>query len=529
MSKNLVLIVEANQPYIRNIDENFDFSEQNDILFSAITNTYIPFLNMLARLSSENFEFKLGLVISSPLCSLLTDPIVQRQYADYLDKIINLGKSELERNRGTEFETLSQKYLNDAIQTKIDFTETYEYDLIKAFKFFAKKGILEIIPTAATYAYLPFYSHIPEVLNAQIETGLYSQKYYFEDAGEGFMLPYCGYSKPLDKILRSYGINYTILDAKSLLFCENYQENGIFSPVRCSNSLVLFGADPNTPKEIYGEDGFCKNKIYRSQNHDIGFELNSKELGDFLGSSTKRIQTIYKYFAVGDDEEESCEVYDFEKASEQCKQDAEIFYESKLSELSKAQEMMNGKSPCLVCTIPLQILGQTWYEGILWLENLIKISCNKKELSLISCNNILAEQFSLPKLEPYPCSSNGLGYGEDLLDNSNSWMFRYIQKASNRMVYLAEKFPNESSLKARLLNLGAKELLLAQSGEWPMMIHEQKIPDFVAENFKNKILNFTRVFDALASNTVSTEWLTSLEKKDEIFPWMNYRIFSPKK
>lgn len=528
MSKNLVLIVEANQPYIRNIDENLDFSEQNDILFSAITNSYLPFLNMLARLSSESFDFKLGLVISSPLCSLLTDSAIQRQYVDYLDKIINLGKSELERNRGTKFETLSQKYLNDAIQAKIDFTETYEYDLIKAFKLFAKKGILEIIPTAATYAYLPFYSHIPEVLKAQIETGLYSQKYYFGDMGEGFMLPYCGFSKPLDKILRSYGINYTILDAKSLLFCEKYQETGIFSPVRCNNSLVLFACDPNTSKEIYGEDGFCKNEIYRSQNHDIGFELNSQDLGDFLESSAKRVQTIYKYFALGDDEE-SCEIYDFEKASEQSKKDAQTFYESKFAQLSKVQEMMSGKSPCLVCTIPLQVLGQSWYEGILWLENLIRIACEKNDLALVSCNSLLENQFSLPKIEPYPCSSNGFGYGEDLLDNSNSWMFRYVQKASNRMVYLAEKFPNETSLKARLLNLGAKELLLAQSGEWPMMIHDQKIPDFVSEQFKNEILNFTRVFDALASNTVSTEWLTSLEKKDVIFPWMNYRIFSPKK
>jgi 1,4-alpha-glucan branching enzyme len=36
------------------------------------------------------------------------------------------------------------------------------------------------------------------------------------------------------------------------------------------------------------------------------------------------------------------------------------------------------------------------------------------------------------------------------------------------------------------------------------------------------------VFDALGSNTVSTEWLTKLESKESIFPWMNYRIFSKK-
>ena len=51
----------------------------------------------------------------------------------------------------------------------------------------------------------------------------------------------------------------------------------------------------------------------------------------------------------------------------------------------------------------------------------------------------------------------------------------------------------------------------------------------IKELFKDEILSFTRVFDSLASNTVSTEWLTSCERKNTIFPWLNYRIFSKKK
>ena len=97
------------------------------------------------------------------------------------------------------------------------------------------------------------------------------------------------------------------------------------------------------------------------------------------------------------------------------------------------------------------------------------------------------------------------------------------------MIDLADRFPSESSLKARLLSLGAKEVLLAQSGEWPMMIHESKIPDYTDMLFRNKISSFTKVFDSLASNTVKTDWLTSEEKNTKIFPWMNYRIFCRKK
>ncbi|MBD5414594.1 MAG: DUF1957 domain-containing protein, partial [Treponema sp.] len=47
--------------------------------------------------------------------------------------------------------------------------------------------------------------------------------------------------------------------------------------------------------------------------------------------------------------------------------------------------------------------------------------------------------------------------------------------------------------------------------------------------FTQSINDFTAVFDALGSNTVSTEWLTNLENQHQLFPWMNYRIFNRKR
>ena len=35
--KNLCLVIDANQAYMRNIDPNVDFSLQNEVLFSAMT------------------------------------------------------------------------------------------------------------------------------------------------------------------------------------------------------------------------------------------------------------------------------------------------------------------------------------------------------------------------------------------------------------------------------------------------------------------------------------------------------------
>ena len=105
---------------------------------------------------------------------------------------------------------------------------------------------------------------------------------------------------------------------------------------------------------------------------------------------------------------------------------------------------------------------------------------------------------------------------------------RYVKKASERIIDLADRFPNDTGLKTRLLNLGAKELLMAQSTGLIKMLNDCENPEFAERRFKESINAFTVVFDSLGSNTVSTEWLTTLEMRDSIFPWMNYKVFAKK-
>lgn len=534
MSKEkLVFVVVAEQGYIRNINEKNNFAAQNDILFNAISETYIPLLNMFCRLEKENIKFKIGLVLSAPLCTLLDDKEVQKQYVDWLDRRIALGNAELKRCKKNEDLLIQvQACLEKAQQDKIDFIEVYRQNLLSKFKYFAEKEMLELIPTAATYAFLPHYSDLPEILNAQIEAGLVEHRNFFGETGEGFYLPYAGWFDGADKVLRAYGVNYTVLDARSVMFSQNVPPQGIFAPVRTNNSLVVFGSDADTAEEIYGEEGYIHNPVYRSQQRDTGYDLSEKELTEFCGKGSVRVQTGFKYYANSSDIDDNV-IYNSEAAEKQAKEDAKLFFEEKYQKLVQAGSVITKISgeekASLVCVLPAEILGQTWHEGITWFEELLRLEYEKDNELPELCMNLIGNQFNLQKIVPYPSASNGSGYGEDLLDGSNGWMMRYLRKASERMIDLTERFPSDTGLKARLLNLGAKEVLLAQSGDWLKMIHEKTLPDYVKETFINNINSFTSVFDSLGSNTVSTEWLTEMERKHPIFPWINYKIFSKKK
>jgi 1,4-alpha-glucan branching enzyme len=48
---------------------------------------------------------------------------------------------------------------------------------------------------------------------------------------------------------------------------------------------------------------------------------------------------------------------------------------------------------------------------------------------------------------------------------------------------------------------------------------------YAVERVKEHLYNFTRIYEDLCRNTVDTEWLTRLEKQNNLFPDLNYRIF----
>ena len=520
--KNLVLVVVGHQGYIRHVEDGADYAIENDLLFSSISSTYLPLISMIRRLEAEKVSFKLSLVLSPMLCALLDDPMVQEQYIEWLDSRILLGEKEVERCRTDEAmlrnasETLSRFR-----QNKVDFCENYNQNLLRQFALCAQTGHLELLATAASYAFLPHYADMPEVLNAQVEAGLYSHRKYFGTMPEGFWLPYLGYASGVEKVLRSYGINYTILDTRSLLFCADAPETGIFAPVRCHNSLVVFARDADTPADITSTDsGFMHNPLYKNQNRDIGFELSAEDLGDFHKAGAARVSSGYRYWSKND------AAYDEKSARVQAAEDAKAFLAAKKSKLDRAADLLQGKDACLVCTISAATLGQDWAEGMFFLEELLR---GEEDFTFAGCGGLIQEQFSLPKVTPYPSAGVGRGYGEDLLDSSNDWMLRHTRKMCDRMVDLAGRFQDDSGLKVRLLNLGAKELMIAQEAEWAMMLHEGRLPDYVSDRFRKCIVAFIAVFDSLGSNTVSTEWLTKLEREHPLFPWMNYRIFSKKR
>ena len=140
--KKLIFIIVAEQGFISTLQDenNASLNPQNEILFGAITQTYIPLLNMLSKLENEKIPFKLSLVLSPVTCTLLKNEEIQRLYIEYLDRRIALGDEELERNKNdSQLLDLCRKQITAFQKCRVDFIDTYKQDLVAKFKEFVKK------------------------------------------------------------------------------------------------------------------------------------------------------------------------------------------------------------------------------------------------------------------------------------------------------------------------------------------------------------------------------------------------------
>jgi len=531
MLKKLAFIIKTYQDYIRISDEKsleLDNVRLN-AFFDAVSDSYIPLLQMFERLENDGVNFKVGLVLPPILCNMLENPEIQELYLQYLEKRIALGKKEVNRSKNDPAaQELVKENLEKYIQLKKSFSSKYQKNLINQFAEYQKKGLIEILATCASDIFIPHYADLPEALSAQIEIGLQAYKRSFGDIPEGFFLPEFGYTPGIEKLIKAYGYTYTILHSRSVLLSQNIPSDGIFYPTRSENGLIIYSADSSIKDLIYGEEAYSTASCYRNENRDIGFELDLKKLSPVLEQNAARYSTGYKYWKK-DFSEEAAFSYNPKEAAQQAEKDAENFISNRLAFLEHASEFAKNEDFVIsVCCLDDNYLRSQWYEYLNWLENVLR-QADESKLETVLLGSLVTKSYTLEKIEASYSSGAGQGYGENLLSSKNCWMMRYVRKATERMIDLAERFPNDTGLKTRLLNIGSVELLLAQSSSLAKMIEDDDCADYANRRFRLSINAFTSVFDSLGSNTVSTEWLTTLESLDNVFPWINYRVFCKKR
>jgi 1,4-alpha-glucan branching enzyme len=521
----LLLQLHAHLPFVRH-PEHEDFLEE-DWLYEAITETYIPLIDMFDRLTEENIDFRLTMSLTPPLLAMLSDTLLQDRYIKHMNQLIELAEKEIVRTRwDAHFNHLAKMYLDTFLHVRYVYCEKYNRDLIAAFKKFQDMGKLDIITCGATHGFFPNMDTVKHSVRAQVKIAVADYTRYFGRPPRGIWLPECGFNPGDDEILAQNGIKYFFVDSHGVLHSTPRPKYGVFAPLYCQSGTACFGRDLESSKQVWSaEEGYPGDYYYRDFYRDIGFDLDFEYIKPYIHSEGIRINTGIKYFRITGPTEEK-QPYEPEVARCRAADHAGNFIFNRQKQVDYLYDKL-GRKPVIVAPYDAELYGHWWYEGPLFIEYLIrKMHYDQDTVRLITAHEYLKENPTNQVATPSFSSWGYKGYSEVWLEGSNDWMYRHLHEASIRMQQLADRFRGSNGLYQRALNQAARELLLAESSDWAFIMKTGTVVEYATKRVKDHINRFTRLYDDLLNDRIDEKWLSDIESKDNIFPTIDYAVYS---
>lgn len=524
----LSIILHAHLPYVRH-PEHQRFLEE-EWFYEAITETYIPLIKVFDSLARDGVDFRITMSLTPTLLSMMTDPLLQSRYVKHLDRLIELSQRETERTRGDgRFAGLADMYHLLFTEAKHIFCERYRLNLADAFREFQELGKLEIITCAATHGFLPLMELHKEAVRAQIRVGVETHTRILGRAPDGIWLPECGYYPGVDEILKENGIHYFILDTHGILFGSPRPKYGVYAPVYCRSGVAAFGRDPESSKSVWSaEEGYPGDPHYREFYRDIGFDLDYDYVRPYLNGDGSRINTGIKYHRITGPTDHK-EPYSPDEARRKAAEHAGNFMFNRERQVEHLAGFMD-RPPLIVAPYDAELFGHWWFEGPMWFDYLFrKIHYDQHTFKTITPMEYLKKFPRNQKIAPSMSSWGYNGYAEVWLCGANDWIYRHLHQAEERMIDLANDHPAADGRERRVLNQMARELLLAQSSDWAFILKTGTHSAYAVRRTKDHLKRFTRLWKGLRENSVDTGYLEGIESTDNIFPDIDYRVYSSKR
>ncbi|MBO4816455.1 MAG: DUF1957 domain-containing protein [Clostridia bacterium] len=518
-------ILHAHLPFVHH-PESEDYLEE-EWLFEAISETYIPLLLNFKKLEEEKVDFRITMTLTPPLLSMLDNKLLQKRYIKYLKKHIELCKKETIRTLyDKKLNELSHYYLNRYSNDLHVFKDIYNCNLIEAFKHFQDIGVLEIITCGATHGYFPVLYVNEKAVKAQIAVGVQVYEKYFGKKPRGIWLPECGYVSEVDKYLKEFGIEYIITESHGILYADPTPIYGTFAPIVSPEGIVAFGRDIESSKQVWSSIcGYPGDFNYREFYRDIGYDADYEYIKPYIAKNGARVNTGIKYYRITG-KTEFKDYYNVQRAMESSEMQAGHFLDSRVKQIDELNKFM-VVPPFILCPYDAELYGHWWYEGPYWLYILFKKiyydDCNFK---LITPSEYIDKYPTMQISSPCRSSWGANGYSEVWLNPTNDYAHKHLHAACDRMCELAFLFPNAKGLKKKALNQCARELLLAQSSDWLFIITNGTMVDYAKKRIKDHIGRFTTLYEQIKNDNINEEFLKDISKKDNIFPDIDYRIYN---
>lgn len=525
----LALVLHSHLPFIKH-PEHEQFLEEK-WLFEAMLETYLPLLDALYRLEADGVRVRLTVSLTPPLCQMLEDPLLNRRFRAHVDSLMELLDKEIERVRGDErMERVVQFYRERFGRLFRLYSQRLQGNVLNGYRHFADIGYIEIITCAATHGFLPNLQTTPASVRAQVQLARRSHERMFGRDPQGIWLPECAYYEGVEEHLRDAGIRYFLTDTHGILFSRPRALYGNHAPVYTPNGLAVFARDQESSRQVWSSEvGYPGDHRYREFYRDVGWDLEYDYIRPYINPDGNRVFVGLKYYRITGSGDCAKEPYDPGQALEAAASHAAHFLRHRREQANYLQQV-HERAPLIVCPYDAELFGHWWFEGIDFLEILLRqIHFDQDEIEVATLGGYLQQYPEHQVVRPAPSTWGARGYNEVWLNQGNDWIYKYLHECSYRMTEWARRYAEgANALQERVLNQMGRELVLMESSDWAFLITTQTAADYSTRRTVDHIQRFERLESMLRDADVDVDFLEETEFRDSILTDdMDYRLWIP--
>jgi len=547
-------VLHSHLPYVRKAGR---WPHGEEMIHEALAETYVPLLNALYDLKRDGVNPRLTVGLTPILLEQMADREVLEHFEAYLQEEIEVAQADVqrfEREGSADLQRLAEFY-RDWYRGILDsFEQRYGRNVVGAFRQLQDDGNVDVLTSAATHGYLPLLER-DSTIYGQLKVGLESSRRHLNRLPHGIWLPECGYRPAYYRDgghpYRKPGIEEFLADLNLLFFFTDTHvveggkmvgkvvgdvvgpygglpkrqlvvkpeegaeptERTTFRPYYVQSTRVaVYGRDARTGLQVWSaRHGYPGDHVYR--------EFHRKDPASGL-----------QYWRVtGADVDLSAkQLYNPDYAQRRAFEHADHFV-GLVSDLVARYHASHGEPGVVVSAYDTELYGHWWFEGVLWLREVLRRLAQHPDVGLTTANDYLAmcppdEVLTLPE------SSWGAGGTHWTWRNPDTeWMWPLIHAAELRMEQLVARYPNAEGRLRDVLNQAARELLLLTSSDWPFLISTGQAREYASGRFQQHLARFNHLAMLADGGRLTGEaerFLAIVAELDNPFPAIDYRVFA---
>ena len=516
MPDAFLLVLHSHLPYVRGAGR---WPHGEEWVHEAILGTYLPLLVALHDLREDGVPYRLTVGLTPTLLEQLAHAEIKQRFLEYVDDQIARADQDRADASTSRRRELSEFYRRSYRALREAFLLRFGSDVPRAFADLAGTGHVEILTSAATHGYLPLLDEAS--VHAQLAIGRATTRRITGIDATGIWLPECAYRPGLERFLEAHGLDHFFTDAPLLAGA-----NAATRSLRAWDSWS--GAALTMPKSDRGPAWADVHRPYLvagsgvatfARHPEVSGQVWSAQLG-YPGDGAYREfhrkddRSGLRYWRVTDTQTDlgAKHEYDVAAAAARVREHAAHFAARVRDEIAAARRR-SGTDAVVTTTFDSELFGHWWFEGPDWLALVLR---DLADLTRTAAGLLDAS----PARARIALREGSWGKASDhstWLNPQTEWMWDALARMARDLDALADTAG--AGMRARARSQARRELLLAQSSDWPFLVTTGQAAEYAAERFRVHERRFERAIAMARAGTDEDEAeLRTMERVDDVFP-----------